>query len=412
MAARGRRAAPASRASWLHARAGRTAPAGGARPTGTRRPCRSAGGRRPRGRRAARRSMVGSAPPKACGSRASSSPMRARTTAGSTPTRVRMGPAMPSDWSSTAASRWAGVTSALVAAWPARSAAEKRLLGLERPALGIEAHRDPPFPCGGRRVGAGRDGHCDSGTRSRRYWRWVTATASRAAVPGWRRARPASRSTSAWSSRTRRTPSRLRPALVSCWIWRSRSRSRSENRRLPPLVRRRVQQSLALVDAQGLGMDAGQLGGHRDHVHRPATVGRHVRRLTVTPPGTVARRLARSPRASASTAARCSSVSSAGTSTSTVTSRSPVRRSCRARHAPTLDPEGPARRGARRHPQGHRVAQGGHGHVVPSAASGNPTGTVRVRLRPRRPNRLCRPPGPPRRGRRRGRAAARPPRGP
>ena len=51
-------------------------------------------------------------PADAGGSRARASPIRCATTAGSTPTRVRTGPAMPSAWSSTAASTWSGVTSA------------------------------------------------------------------------------------------------------------------------------------------------------------------------------------------------------------------------------------------------------------------------------------------------------------
>ena len=112
----------------------------------------------------------------------------------------------------------------------------QRLLGLERPAFGIEGHRAPPLPCGGLRVVRVGTGSCDSGTRSRRYWRWVMATASRAL---WRVASTSARRriTSAWSSSTRRTPSKLRPSLVSAWIWRRRSRSRSENRRLPPWVR-------------------------------------------------------------------------------------------------------------------------------------------------------------------------------
>ena len=101
-------------------------------------------------------------------------------------------------------------------------------------------------------------------------------------------------------------------------MWRSRSRSCSLNRRLPPSVRIGVEQALALVDAQGLGMDAGQLGGHRDHVDGTgmAIVG-HLHSQDVAAGGSTTA-------ARASTAARCSSVSSSGTSVSTVTSRSPV----------------------------------------------------------------------------------------
>ncbi len=69
--------------------------------------------------------MPGSAPPTLWGSRASVPAMRSASTAGSTPTRVRTGRAMPSAWSSTAASRWSGVTSGLLAARARSTAAEK-----------------------------------------------------------------------------------------------------------------------------------------------------------------------------------------------------------------------------------------------------------------------------------------------
>ena len=144
---------------------------------------------------------------------------------------------MPSAWSSTAASRWSGVTSGLLAA-RARSTAEEKASWVFR------VHRSGLMLIGilrpvavGRRLGAG--GHerlATAGTSSRRYWRWVTATASRASARV-ASSSPWSRSTSASSSITRRTPSRLRPALVRLWMWRSRSRSCSLKRRLPPSVR-------------------------------------------------------------------------------------------------------------------------------------------------------------------------------
>ena len=74
-------------------------------------------------------------------------------------------------------------------------------------------------------------------------------------------------------------PSRLRPALVSSWIRRSRARSSVAE---PPRAAGgpdRLEQPLALVDAQGLGVHAGQLGRDGDDVDGPAVVVAAVRGL-------------------------------------------------------------------------------------------------------------------------------------
>ncbi len=146
----------------------------------------------------------------------------------------------------------------------------ERLLGLESPAVGVDGHRVPPVSCMVRRAGRVGTGIWDSGTSSRRYLRWVRATASRASARV-TASSPRSRATSASSSITWRTPSRLRPALVRLWMWRSRSRSLLAEPAAPALGAARVDQALALVDAKGLGMDAGQLGGHRDDVDGAGT---------------------------------------------------------------------------------------------------------------------------------------------
>ena len=125
---------------------------------------------------------------------------------------------MPSACSSRAASRWSGVSSALAA--PRRRARRRGrsaswVLIVQR--SGSIGHRLPPpssrvrgSSASGRRRRTARAAG-DSGTRSRRYWRWVrrhrlaglrpaSAPAPRAAGPPRPRAR-----------RTRRTPSRLSP---------------------------------------------------------------------------------------------------------------------------------------------------------------------------------------------------------
>ena len=99
----------------------------------------------------------------------------------------------------------------------------------------------------------------------------------------------------------------------------------------------RIDQALALVDAKGLRVDAGQLGRDRDDVH--GMVGRTAH---VAPPsGDEVNRCVRgdsvAAAASASMAARSSSDSLAGTATSTPTNRSPVRLG--RGDAAALDPE-------------------------------------------------------------------------
>ena len=99
-------------------------------------------------------------------------------------------------WPRTAASRWSGVHLGVVAASRARlDGAGEGLLGLEGPAVRVECSsvlasvvRAARSACRSR---VGRTGQLvDSGTRSRRYWRWVRSTASRASA----RARSSSRS--------------------------------------------------------------------------------------------------------------------------------------------------------------------------------------------------------------------------
>src|SRR5690606_35876245 len=80
-----------------------------------------------------------------------------------------------------------------------------------------------------------------------------------------------------------------------------------------------VDEPASLVDAEGLRMHAGQLGGHRDDVHRLVTAASaHVDEPPVRGLTVVAA-------ANCSIAARCASLSDVGTSTSTVTIRSPAR---------------------------------------------------------------------------------------
>src|SRR5579872_343516 len=159
----------------------------------------------------------------------------------------------------------------------------------------------------------------------------------------------------------------------------------------------RVEQPASLVDAQRLGVHAGELGGHRDHVHRP--VGAVRRRL----PGflavrwSVSRGHGQTPRcsrgdpsvarASASTAFRCSSLSVSGTATSTVTRRSPAL-------VPDFTPR-PFTRNVLPFgvPGGTRrvTAPSSEGTLMsaPRVASAKVTGTFRVRLRPLRPKSGC-----------------------
>ena len=141
-------------------------------------------------------------------------------------------------------------------------------------------------------------------------------------------------------------------------MWRRRSRSCVAEASAAAFGAARVEQALALVDAEGLGVHAGQLGRHRDDVHalgyrwRSSVIVTLHRRPRAGGSSTLAR---------ASTAARWSSVSLSGTATSTVTSRSPVGAALAGGNPPALDPEGAARRGAGGHPQGDRVGEGRDG---------------------------------------------------
>ena len=212
---------------------------------------------------------------------------------------------MPSGWPSMAASRWSGVTSGLWAARARSTAAANAswVLSVQRSGSSVIGYL--PSSCMVRRAGRVGTGVWDSGTRSRRYWRWVRPP-PRGPRPGWPPARR-SRATSASSSRTRRTPSRLSPALVRLLDAAQPVDVVLAVAPAAALGAARVEQALALVDAQGLGVHAGQLGGHRDDVDGPGS--RIVAHLTLP-----VRRapVGRPPAASASTAARCSSVSVVG----------------------------------------------------------------------------------------------------
>ena len=63
---------------------------------------------------------------------------------------------------------------------------------------------------------------------------------------------------------TRFTPARLRPSSVRSWIRRRRSMSASRVAAAAAAGAGRLDQALALVDAQRLGVDAGELGGDGD----------------------------------------------------------------------------------------------------------------------------------------------------
>ena len=132
----------------------------------------------------------------------------------------------------------------------------------------------------------------------------------------------------------------------------------------------RVDQALALVDAQGLRVQPGQLGGHRDHVDGSRWSARW---SAIRPPGArgARPRSTRLGRPRAPCARRSTSL--AGTATSTVTSRSPV--PLRRGDALALHPERAARAGAGRDPQRHRrPSRVGTAMSAPRAASGKVIG--------------------------------------
>ena len=79
-------------------------------------------------------------------------------------------------------------------------------------------------------------------------------------------------------SSTRSMPARLRPASDSSWMRRSRATSASEYRRVLRAVRLGRDQPAALVEAQGLGVHPGQLGGDADHANSGRRSGRPSKR--------------------------------------------------------------------------------------------------------------------------------------
>ena len=87
--------------------------------------------------------------------------------------------------------------------------------------------------------------------------------APRARRCGWR-------ASASWSSssRIRSTPERPTPACVSSWMCCSSAMSRSRVAAAPALRALRLDQTLALVDAQRLRVHAGELRGDRDDVER------------------------------------------------------------------------------------------------------------------------------------------------
>src|SRR6202050_84197 len=96
----------------------------------------------------------------------------------------------------------------------------------------------------------------------------------------------------------------------------------------PATRARRVEQALALVDAQRLRVHAGELGRHRNDVDRRVGVTALARAASglaghAAHPSTASRGAASVTAAGDSHAARCSSVLSVGTSTSLLTMRSP-----------------------------------------------------------------------------------------
>ena len=147
------------------------------------------------------------------------------------------------------------------------------LLGLGVQRLGSRAIGVPPAPCA---VSTGRIGWAPSvwanGTRSRRYWRWVTLHRLAGLGPGRLQlgAEPVHLGLElqhpAHALEVEPGVVRLLDAaqLVDVLLAVAAAAAAGAGR---------VEQALALVDAQGLGVHAGQLGGHRDDVHGPGVRG-------------------------------------------------------------------------------------------------------------------------------------------
>ena len=289
---------------------------------------------------------------------------------------------------SSASSRWAGVSSGWLddAAWPVAALKAALVLFVQRSgSMGIV--RPHVFSCD--QPGAHRPARATaSGTRSRRYWRWVAATAARACAPrlvelglragqlGLELEDPAH-------------PFEVQPGGGQLLDVAQPGQVGVGEAPAPAARPRRVQQALALVDAQRLRVHAGQLGRHRDHVDGAVRsspsrlVDRHchAHHPLTRPP------LAAPPRSPRPATRR----------------RPAARRSARSAPAPRSSPSGrPASRrcgrpaGTPRPRTRSTVPEGvpagtfsvtlasrvGTVIVVPSAASGNVTGTVMVRLRP------------------------------
>src|SRR3954447_16123365 len=147
------------------------------------------------------------------------------------------------------------------------------------------------------------------------------------------------------------------------------------------LCARRLYQAAALVDAQGLGMHAGQLGRDRDDVDG-VVLRSHCHDSNRVLGETVVAAV------SAWTAARCSSESCVGTSTSTVTMRSPVPFLV-AMPLPLTRWREPDAVPGRNRSITREPSSVGTSMSPPSAASANVIGTLTVRLLPSRPNSRC-----------------------
>ena len=140
---------------------------------------------------------------------------------------------------------------------------------------------------------------------------------------------------------------------------------------------RRANQTAALVDAQGLRMHAGQLGRNRDDIHGLGPAAQdHAVSFAVTVAAS----------ASCSMAARSASVSEVGTTTSTVTMRSPVPLVV-AIPRPFTRWRLPGWVPGRSRSLTSEPSSVGTAMSAPSAAWANVTGTRTVRLLPDRPNR-------------------------
>ncbi len=132
-------------------------------------------------------------------------------------------------------------------------------------------------PVRGRRNGTG---DWRNGTRSRRYWRCVAATASSACA---RTCTSSSRSraSSDSSCNTRPHPFEVQPRRGQLLNVAQALQVLVGEAPAPPARAGRIEQALALVDAQRLRVHPRQLGRHRDHIDRLVRVT--VRHHCITP---------------------------------------------------------------------------------------------------------------------------------